>query len=62
METTTIECKKDLYNAGKCFTKGRQYEVNKKIHQESSLMELSTINDMGEPHIIGSFWRHFKIV
>ncbi len=59
---TIIEAKKNLYNAGKCFTKGKQYEVNGKINNTPALMEAHTINDQGEPHYIGSFWRDFKIV
>lgn len=61
-ETTTIKCKKDLFNGGKCFSKGKEYTINKIIHTEASLMELTTINDMGQPHVIGSWWRNFKIV
>jgi hypothetical protein len=59
---TIIKAKKDLYNKGKCFTKGRTYEVNKMINYESSLMDMTLINDMGESHLIGSWWREFKIV
>lgn len=59
---TTIEATKDLYNSGKCFTKGKKYTVNKKIQVAASLMELQTVNDFNEPHLIGSWWRHFKIV
>lgn len=59
---TTIKAKKDLYNAGKCFTKGREYEVQKDVKTEAGLMEAQTTNDLGEPHNIGSWWREFKIV
>jgi hypothetical protein len=59
---TTIKAKKDLYNMGKCFTKGKKYTVNGHIKTEAGLMEARTINDQGEPHIIGSFWRNFVIV
>lgn len=59
---TKIRAKKDLYNKGKCFTKGREYEVEKEIRIEPSLMECTTTNDQGEKHLIGSWWREFKIV
>jgi hypothetical protein len=59
---TIIKAKKDLYNAGKCFTKGKTYEVQKDVKTEAGLMEAQTVNDLGEPHIIGGFWRNFKIV
>lgn len=59
---TIIKAKKDLYNNGKCFTKGRTYEVPKKITTEASLMETPVVNDLGEKHNIGSWWREFKII
>jgi len=59
---TTIKAKKDLYNNGKCFTKGRTYEVNKQVKTEPGLMEIQIINDLNEPHLIGSWWREFKII
>ena len=58
---TTIKAKKDLYNSGKCFTKGKTYIVNKFVKTEAGLMEATTTNDMGEPHLIGSWWRELKI-
>lgn len=58
---TTIEAKKDLFNKGKCFTKGKQYTVST-VNTEASLMERQTVNDLGEQHLIGSWWREFKIV
>lgn len=57
-----IKATKDLYNGGKCFTKGEVYEVEGPIHNEATLMERTTTNDQGQPHIIGSWWRNFKIV
>jgi hypothetical protein len=60
--TTIIEAKKDLYNAGKCFTKGKQYTVNGYITQPASLMEKYSTNDLNELHLIGSWWREFKII
>jgi len=59
---TTIKAKKDLYNNGKCFTKGKTYQVQREVSTEAGLMDLQTINDQGQPHIIGTFWRDFKIV
>ncbi len=61
-DTTTIKAKKDLYNGGKCFTKGHTYTVNGTIRTEAGLMERQTTNDQGEPHNIGSWWREFKII
>ena len=62
METTTIKAKKDLYNNGKCFTKGNEYTVNKPIKSKAGLMEAQTTNDQGQPHIIGSWWREFELI
>lgn len=59
---TTIEAKSDLYNGGRCFTKGQTYQVKKDVRNEPGLMEAETVNDLGEPHVIGSWWREFKIV
>lgn len=59
---TTIKAKKDLYNNGKCFTKGKTYEVNKQVKTESGLMDIQVTNDLNEPHLIGSWWREFKII
>jgi hypothetical protein len=59
---TKIIAKKDLYNKGKCFTKGHEYTVNKDVKTEAGLMEAITVNDQNESHIIGSFWREFKII
>lgn len=60
---TIIICTNDsLFNGGKCFTKGKTYEVNGIVKTAAGLMEKQTINDRGEPHTIGSWWRNFKIV
>ena len=61
---TIIKAKKDLYNGGKCFTKGKTYSLvsDRIVKTEAGLMEAMTTNDKGEAHIIGSFWRHFTIV
>jgi len=63
-ETTTIRAKKDLYNNGKCFTKGREYKLvgGRIVKTEAGLMEAMTTNDNKEAHIIGSWWRNFEIV
>lgn len=61
--TTIIKAKKDLFNKGKCFSKGKEYTIpNRQINTEAGLMEARTVNDLNEPHIIGDFWRNFKIV
>ena len=62
MDVTIIKAKKDLHNAGKCFTKGQTYTVNKLVKTNAGLMEATVTNDQGQPHIIGSWWRHFKII
>lgn len=59
---TTIEAKKDLYNNGLCFKKGNQYEINKLIKTEAGLMDVVITNAQNQPHIIGSWWRNFKII
>jgi hypothetical protein len=59
---TIIIAKKDLYNGGKCFTKGKEYEVPGRIVlTEAGLMDRQVTNDQGEPHNIGSWWRDFTI-
>jgi hypothetical protein len=58
---TIIIAKKDLFNDGKCFSKGKEYKVNGIITIEPSLMEKAATNDQGQPHIIGSWWREFTI-
>lgn len=59
-----VKAKKDLYNGGKCFTKGRVYEVcgYYQTSTAAGLMEAHVINDLGERHLIGSWWRDFSIV
>lgn len=59
---TVIEAKKDLYNGGRCFTKGKTYTVSKHAKNQSELMDARAINDLKEPHVIGTFYRHFKII
>ncbi len=62
MPHTIIKAKKDLHNRGKCFSKGKTYMVNKAINTEASLIDCMLINDLGESHIIGKWWRNFVIV
>ncbi len=62
MENTIITPDKDLYNGGKCFTKGKEYTVKGHVKTEAGLMDMQTINDQGQPHIIGSWWRNFVIL
>ena len=59
---TIIKAKKNLYNHGLCFTKGKEYPVNGNIKTEAGLFESVAINDQGQKHIIGSWWRNFEIV
>ncbi len=59
---TIIMATEDLYNGGKCFSKYQTYVVKGDIQTEASLMEKETLNDQYQKHIIGSWWRNFKIV
>ena len=59
---TIIKAKKDLYNRGKCFTKDKEYTVQTDVRISAALIDLATTNDLGEPHIIGTFWRDFEII
>jgi len=59
---TKIKAKKDLYNLGKCFTKGRTYELKNPIESVAALMEVTVTNDLGQRHTIGSWWRNFSLV
>lgn len=59
---TIIKTKNDLYNGDKCFTKGKEYTINREVKTEAGLMDIRLTNDLGQPHIIGSWWRQFKIV
>ncbi len=58
---TLIMAPEDLYNQGKCFTKGKIYAVDP-VKSEAGLMETAATNNQGERHIIGSWRRKFKIV
>jgi hypothetical protein len=59
---TIIKAKKDLYNGGRCFTKGKTYTTNRNVSTEAGLMDAQVKNDMNQDHIIGSWWREFTIV
>lgn len=55
-----IKAKKDLYNNGLCFSKGKIYPIDPSVSTLAGLMERQVINDLGEKHNIGSWWRDFK--
>lgn len=55
-------CKQDLYNQGKCFSKGKIYETNRYIDSQPQLMNVTLANDLGQPHQIGGWYKHFKIL
>lgn len=56
----TIIAKKDLHNKGRCFTKGKHYTVSAPVTTLPGLMDRMVINDLGEPHTIGNWWREFE--
>ena len=56
-----IKAKKDLFNHGLCFTKGNIYFINSEVKNSAGLMEKKTVNDQGENHLIGSWWRNFEL-
>jgi len=60
--TTTIRAKEDLYNAGLCFAKGNEYVIPKLINSTRELINVTVINDLGEHHTIGTWWKMFDIV
>ena len=49
--TTTIKATKDLYNQGKCFTKGKTYEIAGSLQNTAGLIDRRVINDQGEAHV-----------
>lgn len=57
-----IRAKVDLHNGGLCFKKGKEYKVHKTLPNRASLTEVKVINELGEPHLIGGWWRQFEIV
>ena len=62
MDTTVVKAKKNLFNRGKCFTKGHIYVIDRTVKSQAGLMEARTYNDNNEPHIIGSWWRNFELI
>jgi hypothetical protein len=62
--TVSIKAKKNLYNSGRCFTKGNVYtfDTYKTIVNTYSLIECIVTNDLGEPHIIGNYHKNFIIL
>jgi len=64
MNTYQIKAKSNLHNGGGCFTKGKIYtvETGRRIDTEAALMDCQTINDMGEKHTIGDWWREFELI
>lgn len=59
---TVIRALKDLHNEGKCFSRGKDYTVDKDIHELHQLMNVTVINDNGQPHTISTWYKHFEIV
>jgi hypothetical protein len=59
-----IRAKKNLYSFGLCFKKGEEYEIPDQgtVLSLPGLMDVRVINRLGQPHIIGSWWRHFELV
>ena len=60
MEYTIIKAKKDLYNGGLCFTKNKEYKVNVPITNLASLINLTVVNNLGQRHCVGMWYKHFK--
>lgn len=63
MSSYRIKAKNDLHNKGQVFTKDKIYEIetSRPVLVNASLMDMITINDKGEKHLIGSWWREFDI-
>lgn len=59
---TIIKAKKDLFNGGKCFTAGETYTINRSANSNIDLIDARTINDQGQTHIIGGWWKEFNII
>jgi hypothetical protein len=56
---THIKAKKDLFNNGRCFKKGRIYKLSDPVSSLAALMDVIVDNDLGERHYIGNWWRDF---
>jgi|ERR1044072_7551482 hypothetical protein len=64
MNTYHIRAKQNLHNSGQCFTKDKIYTVitGHNVTTEAGLMDCNTVNDLGERHTIGSWWREFTLI
>ena len=59
---TQITAKKDLYNNGLCFTKGKTYDLPRPVSKLVELMDnTQVINDLGQSHLIGVWYKDFKL-
>lgn len=58
-QKTIVRCNKTLYDPdGQVFTKGKEYQSP---YLCNVMENTELINDLGQPHIIGSSWaKHFK--
>lgn len=61
---TTIKATKDLIHGDgtKSFTKDKEYVTQRNITEKHQLMTADVINDTGEQHTLGTWYKHFKIV
>jgi hypothetical protein len=59
---TKIKANKDLYNGGKCFTKGKTYQLRSPIKIIAEILGKQVTNDLGEPQVIGTWYRNFSLV
>lgn len=57
-----IRATKNLFNRGKCFTKGKTYQIRRDVKNTYELFDCMTTNDMDEVHIIGTWWKYFELV
>lgn len=61
-----IECKKTLRwgeneDQSESFTKGKVYPLTNYIDATETNEFMATINNQGEPHLLGKWHKHFKI-
>lgn len=56
---SAIKAKKDLFNDGRCFTKGHIYKLSTPVSSLADLIDVIVDNDQGERHYIGNWWRDF---